>query len=472
MASFSPNRTLPSDLNQSYNKSAVLERSLILNKNRHRLKESLWWFAINTVLLAIVVYDLSQTCPLEMSFFHYIEYSLTIVFTLNVFFYFGRIVRLYFTSTSKEMIPVTAEQKKLLGVKDSDPNYTLISPGQSPLKQSATPLQSNTPLNMTALSWRSKSSPQQQTPLNMTALSWRSDLSMGDSMRVNYTNQSTWSSLTTREAPESESHAEFEDANEEIESEFDVEHTEDEEEEDVNAVENKVQTGNNLLSSFWSHPVTRTAADMSEFLKSCTYQLSSPSPTKKLSGSPSTKSDDKSSGTVPVLEVWTGINVDTVALTQWNENLRMWISRTILERLVLEIETINEALEKHNMSDMKIGAVGLDRLRKTATTSQISHFIPSLSPIIPFLEVHTNQEYVVKRIRELTRGGCMSEFKWNSGGYFNGKDWEDSLPTDCAIVMHLFASYLDTQLMPSPNLPDAKAFSSHYYLKADRKSVV
>lgn len=48
----------------------------------------------------------------------------------------------------------------------------------------------------------------------------------------------------------------------------------------VNAVENKMQTGNNLLSSFWSHPVTRTATDMSEFLKSCTYQLSSPSPSK------------------------------------------------------------------------------------------------------------------------------------------------------------------------------------------------
>lgn len=57
---------------------------------------------------------------------------------------------------------------------------------------------------------------------------------MGDSMRVNYNNQSaTWSQLSAREALESESHAEFEDANEEIESEFDVEHTEDEEEEDV-----------------------------------------------------------------------------------------------------------------------------------------------------------------------------------------------------------------------------------------------
>lgn len=57
-----------------------------------------------------------------MSFFHYIEYSLIIVFTLNVLYYFGRIVRLYFTSTSKEMISVTAEQKKLLGVKDSGTN--------------------------------------------------------------------------------------------------------------------------------------------------------------------------------------------------------------------------------------------------------------------------------------------------------------------------------------------------------------
>ncbi|ENN71498.1 hypothetical protein YQE_11792, partial [Dendroctonus ponderosae] len=190
---------------------------------------------------------------------------------------------------------------------------------------------------------------------------------------------------------------------------------------------------------------------------------------KHLSGSPSGNPDDKSSGNVTALEVWTRINVDTVALTQWNENLRMWLSQTILERLVKEFDLINSSLEKHNMSDFKIGNVSLDRLRKTALTSQVAHFIPSMSTILPFLELHANQQYLTKRIRELSRGGCMSEFKWNGGSKFNGKEWDESLPTDCTIIMHLLSCYLDTQLMPSPNLPDTKAFSGHYYVKATDK---
>lgn len=44
----------------------------------------------------------------------------------------------------------------------------------------------------------------------------------------------------------------------------------------------------------------------------------------KLSGSPNLKTEDKaSSPTQTSLEIWTRINVDSVALTQWNENLRM-----------------------------------------------------------------------------------------------------------------------------------------------------
>lgn len=31
--------------------------------------------------------------------------------------------------------------------------------------------------------------------------------------------------------------------------------------------------------------------------------------------------------------------------------------------------------------------------------------------------------------------------------------------------MHLFATYLDTQLMPLPNNPDARPFSSNHYIK-------
>lgn len=35
--------------------------------------------------------------------------------------------------------------------------------------------------------------------------------------------------------------------------------------------------------------------------------------------------------------------------------------------------------------------------------------------------------------------------------------------------MHLFASYLDSQLMPLPNKPDAKPFTSSHYIKYSEK---
>lgn len=43
---------------------------------------------------------------------------------------------------------------------------------------------------------------------------------------------------------------------------------------------NKSQHSSNLLSSFWSHPVTKTVKDMSSFLKKCHYQLATLSPGK------------------------------------------------------------------------------------------------------------------------------------------------------------------------------------------------
>lgn len=55
-----------------------------------------------------------------------------------------------------------------------------------------------------------------------------------------------------------------------------------EEAEKVNKISNKSHQSSNLLSSFWSHPVTKTAKDMSSFLKKCQYQLSTPSPSKFL----------------------------------------------------------------------------------------------------------------------------------------------------------------------------------------------
>lgn len=90
-------------------------------------------------------------------------------------------------------------------------------------------------------------------------------------------------------------------------------------------------------------------------------------------------------------------------------------------------------MQKHGFGDITIGGVGLDRLRKTAQMSHVVQYIPSLSTLIQFLEVTPNQEYLVKRIRELAKGGCMSDFKWNGGTTHNGKEWDYSLPTDSAV---------------------------------------
>lgn len=156
------------------------------------------------------------------------------------------------------------------------------------------------------------------------------------------------------------------------------------------------------------------------------------------------------------------MKIDPNSLVQWNANLRMWISQTILNRLVSEIATVDEVLHRHGLADMRVGGVGLERLRKTA---QIAQNIPSLSRLVPFLEVTTNQEYLISRIKELAKSGSMSAYRWNSGGSLHGKDWEEHFPTDSAIVMHLVATYFDSQLPPLPHKPECRPFSSQYFFK-------
>lgn len=94
---------------------------------------------------------------------------------------------------------------------------------------------------------------------------------------------------------------------------------------------------------------------------------------------------------------------------------------------------MNDEFAKLHLNDIKIGNVGLERLRKTAQTMPVIQYVPTLTALIPFLEVTPNQEYLIKRIKELAKGGCMSEFKWNSGGSYNGKEWDDSLVNDSEV---------------------------------------
>jgi hypothetical protein len=453
--------------------SIILERSLSLNKTRRDIRKSLIWGSVNLLILSVLLYDIANSCPFHFDFYDYVKYGFVCIISINVLYYAAKIM---ISNFNKEQIPITLEQKKLLGISDTDPNfkiinYAQISPTQTPNHSfshspSSSPTLSSpgTPMNMTAHSWRSNLSPNESLNYSLSSPSWTYHKVNPDTNQSPFTSGSPVSHTQYRDTSGIEFIADEKDLDKYL-KEFEANTS-------VKNLNNQTEQPSNLLSSFWSHPVTKTAKDMSSFLKRCTYQLSTQSPTNLNSSSPKNKIEKKTSpinAQTSALAPWTKINVDIVALTQWNENLRKWISQTILERLVKEFDRINESFEKHGLADIKIGNVGLDRLRKTAQIAHVTQFIPSLPTLIPFLEITSNQEYLAKRIRELAKGGCMSEFKWNGGSSYNGKEWEESLPTDSAIVMHLLASYLDTQLMPLPSMPDMKPFSGFYYIKCKDK---
>lgn len=111
-----------------------------------------------------------------------------------------------------------------------------------------------------------------------------------------------------------------------------------------------------------------------------------------------------------------------------------WISKTVIERVATEIDNVCLALVRHGLSDSQLGCVGLHRLRKLAQAPFLVFAIPTLPTLVPFLELSNNQEYLIKRIKILAKGGSMSEFKWNGGGSHNDKEWDSSLPTDSAVI--------------------------------------
>ncbi|KAH0617193.1 hypothetical protein JD844_029013, partial [Phrynosoma platyrhinos] len=95
--------------------------------------------------------------------------------------------------------------------------------------------------------------------------------------------------------------------------------------------------------------------------------------------------------------------------------------------------------------------------------------IPTLNTIVQYLDLTPNQEYLVERIKELSQGGCMSSFRWNRGGDFKARKWDTDLPTDSAIIMHVFCTYLDARLPPHPKYPDGKTFTSQHFIQTPDK---
>lgn len=233
------------------------------------------------------------------------------------------------------------------------------------------------------------------------------------------------------------------------------------------------------FNSFWN---SYRLDDLATSLKTTFYQLSPSTTPQSKQISMDESLDDKSENNSEIIR-----KISATKLSNYVGNLKMvsdnilslihlinvtyllqWIAKTILERLVCEINNIDKAFEKRGFTDMRIGAVGLERLKKTASSHQqlVQLHIPMLTSLIPYLDICSNQEFLVKRIKDLAVGSSLGNFKWQNSKLNSNLD-SDHVPNDSAIIFHLFCTYLDSQLYPRPDLP--RPFYNRYVVIGDIK---
>lgn len=460
-------------------------------------RQSVVWALINLAIVLLLYSDMcfsivvGQFKALQPMLW-YIELTLCTVFMVNIGWDIFRYCSQYLLSTPVE---VTLEQKRLLGVKDTDPGFTL-SPMKPPSDHDSS----------TSLVF-SPGTPSSQTAYSPSSSPWGSlghvtPTNAGSFLGSSYSYASPGNSFITSPPGYQSQHISFErvpslssmsacspslayspgasisslDSSLGLRSRLNMSgsfrspspsdkmtdlqslsmYLREQEDKEYKASLNSsdLSFGNHSFSSFG-----RTSLDYNQiFSRKSQYQLASRSPQ-------SLKSRHDVSDNMGE-EVWRPLGVTEDDLYLWGERLRKWIGNTIMVALAREIKKVNALLRKQGCEDTEIGEVGVSTLKQLALTK--GQYIPTLNVLVPYLDFCANQDYLVKRIKELGSDGCISEFSWASGGV-HGKTWEEHLPTDASLVMHMFCTYLDSRLPPEIKFPDGKTFTCQYFIKTPDK---
>ena len=213
----------------------------------------------------------------------------------------------------------------------------------------------------------------------------------------------------------------------------------------------------------WGH--SYFASDNNVDLSKTTYQLSSRSP--KSPTQTANRKDDTSYSKVAASEYWAHANVTDDILKEWMAKLRRWLALIILRGLVKKIDEMNKLLKQCGYAEVQIGECSLSSLKQLQVNIRCQS---GLAYLLPYLEITSNQEYLLERIRCLASGGYMSQFLWSKGGNVKGSsEWGDELITDSELMIHLFCVYMDNHLPPDPRFPNGKSFSTQYFVKTPTK---
>ena len=401
--------------------------------------------ANNLVLLGLLT---SHPPTMVVSLLYLVEMSL---FAVMITSFLSSLWNLLAPLHSLTPLSLTSRQFQLLRLHPSSPGFTkspepdraasstsgLMSPLAGHLTLS--PATSITPVNMSSASWMSQSPTSPTSPLSPPSTNLRSGqypnspvspLTNSSQLAAYLANYSQWEASQSILEPDTASQT--------------------------------GQTGSGLWSGYTNtRQLDFSATSGGQQQQQQVYQLSSPlPPTNNTNATDSDKTLDKTQSKV----LSHRLGIDPRELVSWNENLRVWLTQTILRPLVSEIDRVNSALPRLGISDVSVGSVPVDRLRKVSALPQVSSSLSSLGGLLPYLEVSTDQTYLLDRLRALSATGAMSGFRWSAGG----PGWTDRLPSDSEIVMHCVTTYMDTRLLLVSSVhsgDNLTSFSGRHFVK-------
>jgi len=452
-------------------RSEIFNKAALILAERKALRNSWKWIMINTFLSVLFYIGILEKW-LEHYGFQKNVFAVNIDYVLSLIFLWNSLVNFIFylsTSFKNDPLMVTNKQKQLLQIEDKDKAFKVLECRQA---ERTAPKSSR---HIVTWPKRRQSSTSNVGLANdssfergispCTALPWQDTTHSPTNQAFNRSYESPTSSFATMKSNTSASsltafqkspgRSPAHDDDHIHNSEALNRYLKNEEERDSNARVALDASHTAAGNSFWTFG--HSALD---FLPTFgMYQLATRSPQSQ-----NHVMDDLTSS-FDYDKILNLLNVGKADIERWTENLRKWIAETIVEKLVAEIGTVNNVLVQNGCSEYTIGSVSLSVLRHVAITK--SQLVPTLHSVIPYLDVCSNQEYLVKRLEDLATGGCLRLYKWDSGGTYKGKRWDQELPTDAHIISHLFCTYMDIHLPSNPRYQHG--FSELHFLKPPNK---
>uniref|UniRef100_A0A8C8CXE4 Transmembrane protein 209 n=1 Tax=Oncorhynchus tshawytscha TaxID=74940 RepID=A0A8C8CXE4_ONCTS len=452
--------------------STLIDRTMRMRREEQARQVVLAWAVLNVSLAGMIYTEMSgKLLSLYFSISYwpiwYIELAFASVFSLNALFDFWK----YFKYTmAPSTIAVTPEQHRLLGLRNSTPAQSSPLQGQSVLSFSPSRPASTSPkFSPSCVPGYSPLLSSPSTPgsgghfspslafgkLNFSPpSSYPSSIGPvdGTSLRARYrTSPSVFNSPGGKE-----------DYMESLKTLDRFLRTE-EEKSHRSQLGSPESVSPSHSPTFWNY--SRSVGDYAQSLRKFQYQPAC------RSQAPSASKDETDLGSKQAAEeVWARITTSRLvvdSIDSWTAKLRNWINDTILVPLVKEMDSVNGQLRRMGCSELQIGEASIASLKQAAVLK--ASVIPTMPAIVQYLDITPNQEYLVERIKELAHSGCMSSFRWNRGGDLKARKWDTDLPSDCAILMHVLCTYLDSRLPPHPKYPDGKTFTSQHFTQTPDK---